>query len=178
MPNTAPASPNCPVQWPVSKSPYPSSMPQPLIQTFLNGRSLGCELSEIAIDVAVFCELVEHLLRALSVRMDNTELGCALDQVGPRREDRRKGLIEVRRHLAEIFAAIGLRRQPQRGTGLVNFGQVFVDLCLGSRQRFLRPIVLLTALSRGPEQLLCPIEVNLGQRQRRLVLIESGDPSM
>src|SRR5215469_10067877 len=36
MPNTAPASPNCPVQWPVSKSPYPSSMLQPLIQTFPN----------------------------------------------------------------------------------------------------------------------------------------------
>src|SRR5215472_184973 len=34
MPNTAPASPNCPVQWPVSKSPYPSSMLQPLIQMF------------------------------------------------------------------------------------------------------------------------------------------------
>src|SRR5262249_47324558 len=38
MPNTAPASPNCPVQWPVSKSPYPSSMLQPLIQTFLSLR--------------------------------------------------------------------------------------------------------------------------------------------
>src|SRR5215813_12189947 len=36
MPNTAPASPNCPLQWPVSKSPYPSSMLQPLIQMFLN----------------------------------------------------------------------------------------------------------------------------------------------
>ena len=29
---------------------------------------------------------------------------------------------------------------------------------------FLRPVVLLTALSRGPEQLLCPIKVNLCQR--------------
>jgi hypothetical protein len=33
-PNTTPASPNCPVQWPVSKSPYPSSMLPLLIQTF------------------------------------------------------------------------------------------------------------------------------------------------
>src|SRR5215467_12770736 len=36
MPNTAPASTNRPVQWPVSKSPYPSSMLQPLIQMFPN----------------------------------------------------------------------------------------------------------------------------------------------
>jgi hypothetical protein len=28
----------------------------------LDGRSLGRELSEIAVDVALFCELVEHLL--------------------------------------------------------------------------------------------------------------------
>ena len=61
---------------------------------------------------------------------------------------------------------------------MVNFGQGFGDLCVGSRQLFLRPIVLLTALSRGPEQLLCPIEVDLCQRQRGLALIESGDPSM
>ena|ERR1700719_4019684 len=71
-----------------------------------------------------------------------------------------------------------MRRQAQSGTGLVNFGQVLVDLCLGSRQRFLRPIVLLTAFSGGPEQLLCPIEVNLRQCQRRLIPIESGDASV
>ena len=117
----------------------------------LDGRSLGRELGEIAIDVALFGELVEHLLRALIERMDNAELGGALDEVCLRLEDRRKGLIEIWRHLAEIFAATGLRRQPQRDTGLVNFGQRLVDLCVRSRQHFLRPIVLLTALSRGPE---------------------------
>ena len=36
MPNTAPASPNCPVQWPVSKSPYPSPCSSPLFRRFLN----------------------------------------------------------------------------------------------------------------------------------------------
>ena len=144
----------------------------------LDGRSLDRELSEIAVDVALFCELVEHLLRALSIRMDNAELGRTLDQVCLRLEDRRKGLIEIWRHLAEIFAATGLRRQPQRDTGLVNLCKGFIDLRVGSRQRFLRPIVLLTAFSRGPEQLLCPTEVNLCQRQHRLALIESGDASM
>jgi len=144
----------------------------------LDGRRLCRELSEIAIDVTVFCELVEHLLRALSVRMDNAELGRTLDQVCPRRENRRKGLIEIGRHMAKIFAVIGLRRQPQRGTGLVNFGQVLFDLCVGSRQGFLRLIVRLTALGRGPEQLLCPIEVKLCQCKHRLVPIESGDPSV
>src|SRR6516162_6960602 len=76
----------------------------------LDGRSLGRDLSEIAVDVAVFCELVEHLLRALTKRMDNTDLGCALDQVCLRLEDRRKGLIEIWRHMTEIFAVTGLRR--------------------------------------------------------------------
>jgi hypothetical protein len=42
----------------------------------------------------------------------------------------------------------------------------------------LRPIVLLTALSRGPEQLLCPIEVDLRQPQLGLGLIEVGDASV
>jgi hypothetical protein len=98
-----------------------------------DGRSLGRELSEIAVDVAPFCELIEHLLRALSIRMDNTKLCGALDQVCLRLEDRRKGLIEIWRHLAEIFAATGLRRQPQRGAGLVNSGQGFVDSRVGSR---------------------------------------------
>jgi hypothetical protein len=65
--------------------------------------------------------------------MDNAEPGYALDQVRLRLEDRRKGFIEIWRHLAEILAATGLRRQPQRGTGLVDLGQVFVDLCVGCR---------------------------------------------
>src|SRR5215472_10509826 len=98
--------------------------------------------------------------------------GCrrALDQVCLRLQNRRKGLIEISRHLAEIFAATGLRRQPQRDTGLINLFEGFIDLCVGSRQRFLRPIILLTAFSRGPEQLLCPIEVKFCQSQRRLSL--------
>ena len=80
--------------------------------------------------------------------------------------------------MTKIFAATWLRRQPQRDTGLVNLCQGFIDLRVGSRQRLLRPIVLLTALSRGPEQLLCPIEVNLCQRQPGFALFESGDASV
>ena len=84
----------------------------------LDGRSLGRELGEIAVDVALFCELVEHLLRALVVRMDNTELSCALNQVRLRLEDGRKGLIEIWRHLAEIFAAIWVAPAAPKRHGL------------------------------------------------------------
>ena len=70
--------------------------------------------------------------------MDNAELGRALDQVRLRLEDRGKGLIEIGRHLAEIFAAIGLRRQSQGDTDLVNIGQRLGDLRAGGRQRLLR----------------------------------------
>jgi hypothetical protein len=57
-------------------------------------------------------------------------------------------------------------------------GQGFIDLRVRSRERFLRPIILLTAFSRGPEQLFCATEVDLCQRQRCLALIESGDASV
>ena len=65
--------------------------------------------------------------------MDHAKLSRTLDQVRLRREDGRKGLIEIRRNLVKTFAAIGLRRQSQRGSNLVNFGQRFGDLCAGSR---------------------------------------------
>jgi hypothetical protein len=52
------------------------------------------------------------------------------------------------------------------------------DLCAGGRKFLLARVVFLTALGRGPEQLLCPIEVNLCQRQRRFGLVESGNPIM
>ena len=54
--------------------------------------------------------------------MDNAELGRTLDQVRLRLEDRRKGLIEIWRHLAEIFAATGLRRQAPKRHGLGKLG--------------------------------------------------------
>ncbi len=80
---------------------------------------------ECAVDVALFFELLEHLLRALVVGMDDTKLSRTLNQVRLRLKNRRKGLIEIGRHLAEIFTAVGLRRQPQRGADLVDFGQGF-----------------------------------------------------
>ena len=65
--------------------------------------------------------------------MNNTELGCTLDQICLRLEDRRKGLIEIGRYMAKIFAVIGLRRQPQRGTDLVNVGPRVSNFCSGTR---------------------------------------------
>ena len=55
--------------------------------------------------------------------MDNAELSRTLDQVCLRLEDGRKGLIEIGRHLAEISALFGFRRQSQRGADLVDIGQ-------------------------------------------------------
>ena len=54
--------------------------------------------------------------------MDDTKLSRTLNQVRLRREDGRKGLIEIRRDLVKTFAAIGLRWQSQRGSNPVNFG--------------------------------------------------------
>jgi hypothetical protein len=42
--------------------------------------------------------------------MDNTELSRALNQVRLRFEDRGECLIEIARHITEIFALLGLRR--------------------------------------------------------------------
>jgi hypothetical protein len=61
--------------------------------SLLDGRSPRRELSESAVDGALFFELVEHLLWTLAVRMDNTELSRTLNQVSLCLENRRKGLI-------------------------------------------------------------------------------------
>ena len=55
--------------------------------------------------------------------MDTAELSRTLNQLCLRLQDRRKGLIEIGWHLAEIPAPLGLRRQPQRDPDLVNIGQ-------------------------------------------------------
>ena len=47
----------------------------------LDSRSLGRELSKIAVDVALFFELREHLLWALIERVDDAKLRRTLDQV-------------------------------------------------------------------------------------------------
>ena len=65
--------------------------------------------------------------------MDDTKLRRTLNKVGLRLEDGGKGLIEVGRHLVQIFALIGLWRQPQRDADLVDFGEGLGDVCLGSR---------------------------------------------
>ena len=99
----------------------------------LDGRSLRLEASEGAIDVALFFELLEHLLRGLVVGMDDAKLSRTLNQVRLRREDGRKSLIQIGGDLAEIFAPIGLWGQTQRGPHPVNFGQRFGDLRGGGR---------------------------------------------
>ena len=55
--------------------------------------------------------------------MDNAQLSRTLNELCLRLQDRRKGLIEIRRHLAEIPAPLGFRRQPQRDPDLVHIGQ-------------------------------------------------------
>jgi hypothetical protein len=73
----------------------------------LDGRSLRRELGESAVDIALFFELVEHLLWGLAIRMDNTELSRTLNKVSLCLEDRRKRLIEIGR----------LRSSPRSGCG-------------------------------------------------------------
>jgi len=92
----------------------------------LDGRRLRRQPSERAVDVAFgieLFELFEHLLRSLADRMDDPQLSRGLKQICLRLQDRREGLIEIRRHLAEIPAALGLRRQPQRDPDLVHIRQ-------------------------------------------------------
>ena len=81
----------------------------------LDGRRVGRQPGEGAIDVALiqFLELLDHLLRRLVIRMDDAELSRRLDQRRLRLEDRREGLIEIGRNLAEIFAASGCAGNPK-----------------------------------------------------------------
>jgi hypothetical protein len=83
----------------------------------------AAESATAALDVAFALELLEHLLRRLIVRMDDTELSRILNEVCLRLEDRREGLIEIRRHFGEILALLGLRRQPQRDPDLVHISK-------------------------------------------------------
>ena len=55
-------------------------------------------------------------------------------------------------------------------------GQCLGNLRAGSRIFLLTLVVLLAALSRRSEQLLRPIEVNLGQCERGFGLIKSSNP--
>ena len=92
----------------------------------LDGRRLLRQPSERAVDVAFgieLLELFEHLRRSLADRMDDPQLSRTLKQICLRPQDRRERLIEIGRHLAEIPAALGLRRQPQRDPDLVHVGQ-------------------------------------------------------
>ena len=66
----------------------------------LDSRSLLRELGEDAVDIALFFEVVEHLLRALVIRMIDAELRRAVDQVRLSLKHGGKGLIEIGRHLA------------------------------------------------------------------------------
>ena len=91
----------------------------------LDGRRLRRQPGEYAVDVAFgieLFELFEHLLRSLVVRMDNAQLSRTLNQLCLRLQDRRKSLIEIGRHLAEI-TALRVRLQSQRDPDLVRIRQ-------------------------------------------------------
>src|SRR5262249_42330900 len=69
--------------------------------------------SERAVYVALgvqLLELFDHHLWTLGVRMDNTKLGRAVNQVRLRLQNRRESLIQVWRYLIEI-PLLGLSRQ-------------------------------------------------------------------
>ena len=85
---------------------------------------------------------LEHLLRTLVVGVDDAELSRALNQLRLRLEDGRKGLIEIGRHLTEVFVVLGLRWQPQRDADLARVVQSLGDFRAGNREgRF--PLVIL-----------------------------------
>ena len=144
----------------------------------LDGRGIGRELGERAVDVAQFFELVEHRFRPLLERVHDAELCGTLNELRLRLEDGRKGLVEIGRHLAEIAAPVRLRRQPQRDADLVDFGQGLSEFRASRRQRSLPPVVLRTRHIGSGDELLRPIEFNLRQRQRGLALVDSGNPRM
>ena len=138
--------------------------------------ALAAILGERAVDVAQFFELVEHRFRTLVERVHDAELSGALNQLRLRLEDGRKGLVEIGRHLAEIAAPVGLRRQPQRDADLVDFGQGLSEFRAGRRQLRLPLVVHLTRHIGAGDELPRPIEFELRQRQRGLALFDSGDP--
>ena len=107
----------------------------------LDGRRIRRQPSEGAIDVAFFFERLNHLFRRFIERMDDAQLSRALDQVCLRLEHGRKGLIEIGRNLAEI-SALGLRRQSQGDTDLMDIGQRLGDVRAGRRQGGLPLVVL------------------------------------
>ena len=72
----------------------------------------------------------------------------------------------------------GLRRQPQGDADLVHVGQCLGDALRGPSTGRLPPVELRPRTSSRRHQLLCPIEFELGQRQRGLALVEVGDPGM
>jgi hypothetical protein len=89
----------------------------------LDGRRLLRQPRERLVDVALAFELLNQLLRRQPVRMDDAEFSRTLNEVRLCLEDRRKSLIEIRRHFGEIPVLLGLRRQPQRNPDLVHVGK-------------------------------------------------------
>ena len=142
----------------------------------LDGRGIGRELGECGVDVAQFIELIEHRFRTLVERVHDAELGGTLNELRLRLEDGRKGLVEIGRHLAEIAAPVGLRRQPQRDADLVDFGQGLDEFRAGRRQLRLPLVVHLTRHIVPGDELPRPIEFDLRQHQCGLALVDSGDP--
>ena len=141
----------------------------------LDVRRFRRQPSEGAIDVALFFERLDHLFRRLLERMDDAQLSRALDQVRLRLEHGRKGLIEIGRNLAEI-SPLGLRRQTQRDTDLMDIGQRRDNVRARRQQSRLPPVVLRPGDIARHHQLGGPIEIELSQRELGLALVESGDP--
>ena len=140
----------------------------------LDVRGVRRQPGEGAVDVALLLERLDHVARPLVERMDDAELGRALDQRRLRLEHGRKGLIEIGRDLAEILR-VGLRRQAQRGAGLTDIGQRRDDVRAGRQQDGLPPVVLRPWGIVRHHQLRGPVEVDLSQREFGLALVDAGD---
>ena len=155
-----------------------------LVEIVLGDLELGLGLLDVrrvrrqpvegAIDVAFFLERLDHVTGPLVERMDDAELSRTLYHRRLRLEHGRKGLIEIRRNLAEI-GFVGFRRQSQRGADLTDIGQRR-DNVRARRQQDRLPAVVLR-----PWGIVChhqfggPVEVNLSQRELGFALVDTGN---
>ena len=108
--------------------------------------------------------------------MHDTELSGTLDEPRLRLADRRKRVVEIGGHLAEVAVIFGLRRQPERDANLIGLSQRLRQFGAGSRHLRLALVVYL-ARNIGPgDELSRPVELKLRQRQLGLAFVDGGNP--
>ena len=144
----------------------------------LDGRGVGRELGERAVDVAQFLELVEHRFRTLVERVHDAELGGTLLRVPPAPRGRTRRSRRDRAALCRAHRPLqGLALQLQRDPDLGGFGQGLGEF-RASRRQFPPPLGRTPHAASSPSATNSPrpIKLDLRQRQRGLALVNSGDP--